>query len=422
MNKTVLVVAFHFPPAAVSSGLQRALKTVRFLHEDGWQPIVLTASPRAYPKTHDGQLAEIPCGVPVKRVFSVDASRYFSIRGRYPDFLTWPDRWSNWFPGAAIAGQALIRQHRPSIIWSTFPISTTNLVASHLAVRNGLPWVADLRDPMTLDGYPPDKSRHRVVTKLEQRTVRLASRVVFTSEYTRRLYRERYPEHADRMKLIPNGYDEGNFPDIDEQPTRSDGKLRLLHSGSLQPKGRSPATLFQAIAALKSAGVASAENLSVVLRGTEFDAAYVGEIERFGVADVVSLEPYLPYERALAEMVNSDVLLLFQGEVFNHAIPAKLYEYLYARKPILAIVDKRGGTQSALEDMNVRESASIDSPKEIEACLRKLLDGGENAAGFLPDESAIPKYSRRQHTRTLAAMMERLLKERARSAVHEALK
>ena len=48
MNKSILCIAFHFPPVATSSGMQRALKFVRYLREDGWRPVVLTVHPRAY--------------------------------------------------------------------------------------------------------------------------------------------------------------------------------------------------------------------------------------------------------------------------------------------------------------------------------------------------------------------------------------
>src|SRR6056297_1496636 len=196
MNRTVLIIAFHFPPVASSSGMQRALKTVRYLREDGWRPVVLTADPRGYEATTDSQLAEIPDDVPVRRAFCLDAKRHFAIRGSYPGFLAWPDAWITWYPFAVAAGRRLIREHQPAIIWSTFPISTANLVARSLSQWSGLPWIADLRDPMTLDGYPPQPMRFRLVRRIDCSTMKHAAHVVFTADYTRRIYTDRYPAIA----------------------------------------------------------------------------------------------------------------------------------------------------------------------------------------------------------------------------------
>lgn len=78
--------------------MQRALKVVRYLREDGWRPVVLTADPRAYASTHSNQLSEIPDDVPVHRAFAIDTSRHLSFRGKYPGCLAWPDPWVSWWP------------------------------------------------------------------------------------------------------------------------------------------------------------------------------------------------------------------------------------------------------------------------------------------------------------------------------------
>ena len=40
--KRVLMVAYHFPPLAGSSGVQRTLRFVQQLPQHGWEPLVLT--------------------------------------------------------------------------------------------------------------------------------------------------------------------------------------------------------------------------------------------------------------------------------------------------------------------------------------------------------------------------------------------
>ena len=75
------MVAFHFPPLQGSSGIQRTLRFVQHLPALGWQPIVLSAHPRAYADTNDELLAEIPAGTVVERPFALDTARHWPSRG-----------------------------------------------------------------------------------------------------------------------------------------------------------------------------------------------------------------------------------------------------------------------------------------------------------------------------------------------------
>ena len=152
--KRVLMVAYHFPPMSVSSGIQRTLRFAQYLPEFNWEPVVLTAHPRVYSGVSPASLAEVPPRLQVRRAFALDAARHLSLRGAYPQWLAVPDRWSSWWLGAVPAGLALARQWKFDVIWSTYPIATAHLIAYTLHRLTGIPWVADFRDPMAQPGYP----------------------------------------------------------------------------------------------------------------------------------------------------------------------------------------------------------------------------------------------------------------------------
>src|ERR1041384_1514447 len=78
----VLMVAYHFPPFAASSGIQRTL----------------------------------------------GFARHLSLKGRYPALLARPDRWISWWFGAVPKGLAMIRKYRPHVLWSTYPIATAHAI------------------------------------------------------------------------------------------------------------------------------------------------------------------------------------------------------------------------------------------------------------------------------------------------------
>jgi glycosyltransferase involved in cell wall biosynthesis len=405
----VLMVAFHFPPMRGSSGIQRSLAFVRHLPHYGWQPAVLSAHPRAYAERGD-ELA-VPPGVTVARPFALDTTRHLSWRGRYTRLLALPDPWVSWLLGALPAGLRLIRRLRPAVIWSTYPIATAHLIALLLHRWTGLPWVADMRDPMVDDVVPADPLKRRVYSWLERQIVRHASVMVFTAPGTLRLYAQRYPGLApERMQLIENGYDEDDFRAAAQQPppARRPGALQLLHSGAVYPAERDPIPLFDALAALKRRGAISAASVSVVLRASGHDDYLRPLLRERGIDDLVTLAPYLPYHAALAEMVASDGLLLLQAANCNDQLPAKLYECLRAGRPLLALTDPAGDTAAALRHAGIASIAPLDSQTAIAQALSVFLDQLARGQAALPAAGAAAACSRRARSAQLAGLLDRL--------------
>jgi len=184
--KRLLMIAYHFPPFAASSGIQRTLGFARHLPAFGWEPLVLTAHPRAYEHCDRGHIA-LPAPMVVEPAFALDTARQLSLMGRYPGFAARPDRWISWWLGAVPKGLAMIRKYRPEAIWSTYPIATAHKIACTLQRLSGLPWVADFRDPMAQDGYPEDPKTWRSFRRIEEATLRRASRAVFVTEGAARM-------------------------------------------------------------------------------------------------------------------------------------------------------------------------------------------------------------------------------------------
>src|SRR5690606_12002011 len=110
MVKRVLMVAYHFPPLGGSSGIQRTLRFSQYLPDHGWEPIVLTAHPRAYLRTDESQLTDIAGRVRIYRTFALDTARHLALMNRYPRLLALPDRWVSWWLGAVPKGLSLIKR------------------------------------------------------------------------------------------------------------------------------------------------------------------------------------------------------------------------------------------------------------------------------------------------------------------------
>lgn len=369
-----LMVAFHFPPQAGSSGVQRTINFAKQLPNAGWIPTILTANTRAYESVSDDLLKSIPDKVSVKRAFALDASRHFSFKGKYLGVMALPDRWSSWWLGAVFIGLREIIQKKPSILWSTYPIATAHLICATLHRFSKIPWIADFRDPMVTEAYPVGQLQRKVWKCIEASVVRRAVKCTFTTNRTLELYSERYPGCKDKFMVIENGFDEDAFEG--NSPLREDvepHQYLFLHSGVIYPKERDPTPFFLALRQLIDEGTVQRAQIRIRFRAPRHEEEILGAALQAGVEDLVEVCAPIPYRLAIAEMLGADILLLFQGKGFDTQIPAKLYEYLRAGRPILALAGRGGDTWKMLEGLSSGRCADIEDPKDIEAELKRCL-------------------------------------------------
>lgn len=402
--KRVLMIAYHFPPLSGSSGIQRTLRFVRYLPEFEWQPIVLTSQTRAYERTSDDQLCDIPANVQVIRAPAWDTSRHLAIAGRYPAFLARPDRWVSWWPGATWQGMRTIWRLKPDIIWSTYPIATSHLIAATLSRISGLPWVADFRDPMAQPDYPLDPITWRHFDAIERRTVTRARFSTFTTPSAASTYRERYPQRADSILLLENGYDEEAFDVAAPNTPLNPGKLTLLHSGVVYPQERDPTHLFGALSKLKQLRPDLSSRLVLRFRAPAHESMLTEIAERLDVAELIDIQPPIGYRDALREMLNADGLLILQASNCNSQVPAKLYEYMRARRPVLVFTDPAGDTAAVARCAGIHDIAPLNDTDEIAALLSQFI--GQPGVVALPDAAVVAGASRRERTRELASVLE----------------
>ena len=274
----------------------------------------------------------------------------------------------------------------------------------------GLPWVADFRDPMLQSSYPTSPLQRRIYGWIEAQTLKRCSAAVFTTHSAMNSYRERFPALASKFTVIENGYDEDGLavsPAAAHTAAPAPGRrLTLLHSGVLYQSGRDPSAFLAAIAMLKQAGDANAATLRVVLRAPG-DAVAMEKLARdHGVEDIVEVAPSVPYREALQEMLAVDGLMIFQGTPFNTQIPAKLYEYFWARRPILGLVDPAGETARVLRAAGFDSLAHMEQPDSIAAALRLFLEQIRTGTVHVASPEVVAQSSRAHRAKQLAHVLD----------------
>jgi hypothetical protein len=149
--------------------------------------------------------------------------------------------------------------------------------------------------------------------------------------------------------------------------------------------------------------------LRIVLRASGNEPEYAAMLRDRGIEDIVQLVPGLEYLAALREMLGVDGLLLMQAANCNAQVPAKLYEYVRAGRPILALTDPAGDTARTLRRLGTGTIARLESAEEIRLALPAFLDDLRAGRAEVATPEAVRRCSRESQTADLAKLLDRVV-------------
>ncbi len=408
-RRKLLFIAYHFPPIQGSTGTTRTVAFSRYLKQYDWDVRILTIRPTAYDDVSNDNETHIPPWVKVERAWGLDTRRSLAVKGRYPRLLALPDRWQSWIAGGFVSGSRIIKTWKPDLIMTTYPIPSAHVIGYLLHRKFQLPWVAEFRDPMLQPNYPLNQWERKAFTRIEKLVFANAAEIVVTTDGCKRMYLDRFPG-VSRLSVISNGYDPEMFAEILSTPgTTSSVGLVFLHSGLLYPHERNPTAFFNAVQTLSRCGFLTDKKVEFRFRASGNDVRYVQTVKDMGIDRWIRFLPRIPYTAALAEMVNADALMLFQADNCNDQIPAKTYEYMCCRKPILAFTDPAGDTGKLLDSVGVRNIAKLDDSAAIEKQLKIFLEEIQAGKAFIVSKADAGRFSREALTGDLSRALTRAL-------------
>jgi hypothetical protein len=426
MNK-VLIITYHFPPRPSVASL-RPLGLANYLPEFGWQAVILTAALPGRPdpkfevvETPRRDSAVLGWG---RRLFKLDTEqtlmgqtaqlkkklRIRSEKSPLDLLLTavgevtaYPDPQKGWRRVAAEAGENILRQQDIKAMISTSPPVTCHVVAKELKDEFKTPWIADFRDLWTQNYYYPySRLRRTRERRLELKTLAAADALVTISQPMaddlRGLHREK------RVQSIPNGFDPAEENTV---PAKLTDKFTITYTGNLYPIKRSPAPLFVALHDLITGGSINAGDIEVRFYGTQ--AGWIDEqAELYGLTGVIKQFGTVPRETALSKQRESQLLLLLKWNDPEQkgAYSGKIFEYLAARRPILAV----GGYDDVVSELLEKTKAGVcgQTSEDIKALLLALYQEyrSTGAVKYGGDEAETSKYSHREMARQFAHILD----------------
>jgi hypothetical protein len=400
-----LMVARDFPPCNSAASL-RALAFTRHLGTEGWDTAVVTIRSAFHDSTDPSLVARVPDSMRIYRAWGVD-SRRFSIRGRYPRLLAFPDRSASWALAAACQGLRAVRQGQVSALLSTSPPVTAHCVGFFLKRITQLPWIVELRDPWNSGGLVGPLSR-RLDAWLEHRVLDAADRIVVTTDgLAAELARRFGASIGARACVVRNGY-EADALCRRTATSPATPRFTIVHTGLTGVPGRDPQVVLEIIRECLDEGDLPAD-LAVQFMGSEkSEVEWLRRVSaKLHLDRVVDVRAHRPHEEALAAMCDASLLLLLQtAEDLRHCIPAKAYEYLSTGRAILAVAPADGETARFLRPF---PGVSIVPPDDRSA-IRGALFAAHAAwvsgcASYERPATELARYSRQEAAKRLAGVL-----------------
>lgn len=431
--KKVLIITYYWPPSG-GVGVQRWLKFTKYLPDWGWEPIILTPSNPAF-DLKDPSLAQdirpetevlkIPIWEPYGLVEKLSGkkgqenlNRGMALEGEKKGILSrvfpWmrgnlfiPDPRVFWVRPATDFAMRILESNKIEAIITTGPPHSVHLIGRRLRKKSGLPWIADFRDPWTrwevLHRMQLSSLAMKIHQSLERKVLQTADLVLSATPGMQEDLDELGARHS---KTVLNGVDHEDLPAGYPDAAIPD-KFRIVYVGLMNEK-RNPPALWEALDELCAQSEEFSKALEISLTGSISMAIQQSLMAYSRLKDHCVIRGNVSHQEVFELYQRAAVLLLLveQEAASRIVIPAKLYEYMTAQKPVLYIGDPTNGAGEIIGKEKAGDSFFHQDKEGIKAYVWALF--GQYKGGNLSRQINYQTYLRKNQVRIVAESLGRL--------------
>lgn len=426
-RKRVLIITYYWPPGGGIAVL-RCLKTAKYLREFGWEPIIFTAEGAHYPSIDHSNDKDVPEDLSILRqkiwepyqlykrfvgkpsdsnvndVFYVQENRgkwthQLSVWIRSNFFI--PDARALWISPSVKKLLAYLKEHPVDAIFSSGPPHSNTRIATLIKRQTGLPWLADFQDPWTQVDYfqhliltPWGRKKH---IRMEQEVFERADKITIVSP----TWKEDLMQlGAKNVEVVPLGFDEADFLPFAQE--KIGDKFTFTHLGMLG-YDRNPAVFFSVIDKLCSTIPGFKDVLELQMVG-HLDQSVHEEAAKNKLTNYLRTPGTVAREKALQMACKSPLLLLLlnQQSNANGRIPGKIFEYLAARRPILALGPVESDVAKIIRQTRSGVTCEYDDADGIQKAVITWFEQYREGRLQKPNTADISHYSMRAQSQRFA--------------------
>ena len=427
--RKALIITYYWPPAG-SSGVQRWLKFVKYLRDYGWEPIVYTANNPEVSATDESLYSDIPEGIEVIRrnvpepyklykfitgnkgkKIGVGFTSGTSKSGILNSLAIWirgnffiPDARMLWIaPSTRYLSKYLV-DNPVDIIITTGPPHSLHLIGLKLKKRFNTPWIADFRDPWTGIYFYKDLKLTRIADSINRR---LERKVLKSSDLTVVVSKVMFDSFkrmgVKRIEIIPNGFDHTEY---DFNVNLNNSVFSLVHVGTIPPNSNSK-LFWKAISNMAKNNMEFNQKLHIQFVG-DIDSTVIESLKEYNLLEKSEMVGYKPHSEIPLFQKSAQVLLVFIPSNSKEILTGKIFEYLAANRPIIAVGPVGGDLDNLLSETGAGIMLPSDSETEIYEGLKWFWEGYKSGwRGFKPRN--VQLYSRKELTRRMGELMNELV-------------
>lgn len=422
----VLVVAYYFPPMGLS-GVQRTLKFVKYMRNYNWEPTVITSGNVAY-FAHDKSLTDELNSLDIKVIRVSGSKEPNSILSKFGtvklpgEFIRnvfdklnqtfyIPDNKKSWSKLAYKKIVEILNKERYDALFITCPPFSAFEIISKIKKTHDIPLFADYRDLwyksyFSFYATPFHKLLHK---KKEYWALKSADRITVTNRKIKEKLLHTYPFLTfEDVVIISHGYDHEDFEKIPAQP-KPQNKMVLMYSGIFMVYN-TPKYFLQAFKQLTIERPDIASNIELHFVGF-LRKENQKLIRKLKLQAFVKDHGYVNHTDAIAKIKSADVLWFMVGRRRNidAILPGKVYEYIGARKSVLACVPD-GAAKMAVEESGAGFICSPDDINEIKETILKVYNNYKNGSLPIPSDEIVEKFRRDNLTEVLTKQFQMKLR------------
>ena len=431
--KKVLVITYYWPPSG-GAGVQRMLKFVKYMPGFNVEPFVLTIheDKAFYPIKDASLLKDIHPDLKIVKTKNTEILKFFSsllpkkeiphsgfanhnkntfaskvlrfLRGN----LLIPDARKSWVNSAFKEACKLIEQEKIDTIIISTPPHSSQIVGLKLKKKYpNLKWIADLRDPWTDIYYYKDllhtSLAKKIDLKYERDVVQQSNSILVVSKGIKEMFADKYTGIENKIYVIPNGFDEDDFKVESYPPTN---EFLISHTGTIA-ESYNPKIFFSALEKIVAANKEKCKIRVLFIGKNSPDFKALGKT--YHVSNYIEYKDYVPHQEVITYLKNTTCLLLIIAETANQKglLSGKLFEYLAAKKPIIAIGPKAGDAEEILSLSEAGKMFSRDEETQLVSYIEAKIEDWLKNPNLDLTHNKIDLYSRKNLTKQLCDIIKK---------------
>ena len=367
--KKALIITYYWPPAG-GSGVQRWLKFVEYFRDFGIKPIVYTVENPNYPILDESMVHDIPKGIEILTQPIWEPNNLFAFLGKkktesagflnpnptlFGKMLQYiranyfiPDARKFWVKPSTSYLRKYLKTNKIDVVITTGPPHSMHLIGLNLKKELNIKWIADFRDPWTEIDYfqqlPLTKKAIEKHHSLEKEVLKNADAVLVVGK----TMQENFNKFNSKVITVTNGFDEA----LTHENVALDKKFTVTHIG-LMNADRNPKMLWEVLAEIVSENEEFSKDFDLKLIG-QADASVIEDISKYRLSKNVQVIDYVTHDKVVEFQQKSLVLLLIVNNVpsAKGILTGKIFEYLMAKRPILAIAPSNGDVSEIINETN----------------------------------------------------------------------